>query len=98
MKIELEIPDYDGVGTDVIWEDGADYSLAVCEDSVVLRANRSGMLSFAKQLLYFACSDLPQGAHVHYDEFFTGHVHDYELILEEMDTGSGNEKDRKTDK
>ena len=84
MKLSIYIPDYDGRGTDVIWEDDADYDLSVSGDSVVLRANRSGFISLARQMLYFAYQELPKGSHVHYDEFFTGRPHEYELIVEEL--------------
>lgn len=51
--------------------------------AVILRANKKGMLSLAKQLLYFAYNDLPKWAHVHLDGFFTGiENQEIELIIE----------------
>ncbi len=58
MNIHITIPDYDGQGTDVIWENGAKYDIKVFEEEnekmVLIRANKQGMISLAKQMIYFA--------------------------------------------
>lgn len=83
MIIKLNIPDYDGSGIDVIWEDNASYNINVYEQSIVIIANKEALISFAEQMLYMAHNDLPMGSHVHYDEFFTkNHGEKYELIIE----------------
>lgn len=82
MKIEIDLPDYDGIGVDVIWEENADYTLDVFDDEVVLKANREGLLSLGKEMIYFAENNLQEGSHIHYDSFFTGKDRDYALILE----------------
>ena len=82
MKITLEIPDYDGNGLDVIWNNDAKYDLTTIADDVVLKANKEALVCFAKQMLYFAHNDIPNGSHIHYSSFFTGVDQKNELILE----------------
>ena len=85
MKIYVDIPDYDGNGLDVIWENDAKYSISVNDNNVVVSANKSGLISFAKQMLYMAYNDLHKGSHVHYDDFFTKiKTNDFELIIEKL--------------
>ena len=85
MKIYVELPDYDGNGLDVIWENNAKYSINVNGNNVVVSANKSGLIAFAKQMLYMAYHDLPKGSHVHYDDFFTKiETNDFELIIEKQ--------------
>ena len=85
MKITVELPDYDGDAVDVIWEEGARISIHTDESSVTVRANAGGLLSLGRQMLYLARNDLPDGAHIHYDDFFTGQQLPYELIIEKAD-------------
>lgn len=82
MKILIDIPKYDEDGIDVFWEEGADYKIIVGQESVIISANRNAMKSLAKQMLYFVQNDLPDGSHVHFDSFFTGRNHVYDLVLE----------------
>ena len=85
MKVTLEIPEYNENAVDVIWEDGSQYSLVVSGDTVELSANKQGLLSLAKQLLYFANNELPNGSHVHYSSFFCRNLEsDYELIISKL--------------
>lgn len=85
MKVIVDIPNYDGNGLDVIWENGSNYAISVEENSVVVSANKSGLISLAKQMLYLAHNDLPTGSHIHYDSFFT-HINneDFELVIEKV--------------
>lgn len=71
MNINLIIPNYDGNALDVIWGENAHYSIHTYENQVVLSANKDGLISLAKQMLYMAYNDLPYGSHVHFDSFFT---------------------------
>lgn len=83
MNVKLSIPDYDGNAMDVIWEKGAEYSISIDENGVILTANKQGMLSLAKQMIYMAYNNLPDGSHVHLDSFFTKSTRaKYELVLE----------------
>ena len=85
MKITLDIPDYDGDGLDVIWENGAKYAINIAYNSVVISADKAALVSIAKQMLYMAYNDLPGGSHVHYDSFFTKINGEYELVIEKKE-------------
>lgn len=71
MIVNIEIPDYEYDGLDVIWEDNAHYKLFIYKQSVHLVANTEGLMSLAKQMIYLAVNDVPEGSHVHFDKFFT---------------------------
>ena len=86
MKILLNLPDYDEDGIDVIWEDNSRYTIGIYDNDVILTANKSGLISLAKQMLYMAHNNLPTGSHVHYDGFFAQKGEgEYELIIEKID-------------
>ena len=87
MQIKLSIPDYDGNALDVIWEENSNYSLSVEENGVVLRANKQGLISLAKQMIYMAYNNLPTGSHVHYDSFFTKLNNEGVELVIEKDNG-----------
>lgn len=85
MKISIDIPDYDGNALDVIWEPDSKYEVSVSDNSVVISANQSGLVSLAKQMMYMAYNNLPTGSHVHYDSFFTNTNEDsYEIVIEKQ--------------
>ena len=86
MKLVVDIPDYDGNAMDVIWESGSKYDIKIEDgNSVVISANKRGLISLAKQMLYMAENDLPQGSHVHYDSFFApNNDNDLDLIIEKL--------------
>jgi hypothetical protein len=79
----IDIPSYDGDSVDDFWEHSGKISVDVQRDDVILSANKTAMVSFAKQLLYFANNDLPNGSHVHFDSFFCQGIQGkYGFILE----------------
>ena len=82
MKITLDIPDYDGDSVDVVWENGSKYAINIVDNNVVISANKGALVSMAKQMLYMAYNDIPEGSHVHYDSFFTKINEEYELVIE----------------
>ena len=83
MKIIIEIPDYAGDGMDVFWDLDSKYAIDIQEKSVVLSANKNGLISLAKQMLYMAYNKLPLGSHIHFDSFFTNiGEEDLELVIE----------------
>ena len=82
MRITLDIPDYDGEGLDVVWENGSKYAIKIADNTVMISANKNALISIAKQMIYMACNNLPVGSHVHYDSFFTETNGEYELVIE----------------
>lgn len=73
MYLKLEIPDYDNNAIDVVWEQNSKYEINIQDGQIVLNANNEALISFAKQMLYFAYNnDIKQGAHVHFGSFLPG--------------------------
>jgi hypothetical protein len=66
---------------DIAWEDGFQITVEHDADSnvVLIEANRSGLLSLAKQLI--ALADETPGSHIHYDEFNSLEEGSSELII-----------------
>ena len=89
MKITLELPDYDGRATDVIWEEDASVRLDAGHGEVVLSANRAGLTALAKQMLYLADESLPAGSHVHYDDLLLDEGSNRALIIEKRSFPTG---------
>ena len=66
---------------DIAWEDG--YTIKVSkndENSVLISANREGLLSLARQLK--ALADEGTGSHIHYDEYNSLEDGSSDLIIE----------------
>lgn len=81
MKLKIDIPDYDGNAMDVIWNKGAEYTLDIVDNEIIMTANSCGLISIATQMLYMAYNQLPEGSHVHYDEFFTKINSKYNFVI-----------------
>ena len=86
MIIKVDLPEYDDEnGLDVFWEKNGKFKIDVSMEEVVLSANTEGLISFAKQMLYLAYNQLPQGSHIHYDSFFTGCNPEFCFIIEKKE-------------
>ncbi len=86
MRITVDIPDHDGNDIDVVWDRNGKYSVEINSNQIVLRGNKEALISFAKQMLYLASDDIQQGAHVHFNSFFTGNYDgENELIIEKTE-------------
>ena len=86
MNRNIDIPKYDNEGIDVIWQKSSKMNVSYDENSACICANKEGLISLAKQLLYFAYNNFSDGVHVHYDDFFCD-LEDgsKELIIERKD-------------
>ena len=65
------------------WTDGFEIRVRADRDSVVVSANREGLLSLAKQLTALAQS--APGSHIHYDEYNSLEEGSAELIVERIE-------------
>ncbi len=65
------------------WVDGFEIRVRADRDSVVISANREGLLSLAKQLTALAQS--APGSHIHYDEYNSLEEGSAELIVERIE-------------
>ena len=64
------------------WKDGYTINVRVDENSVLICANKEGLLSLASQLEALASEDV--GSHCHYDEFNSLEDGSSELIIEKI--------------
>jgi hypothetical protein len=81
MKIELDIPEYSTGGVGYIWDKSSKVECAVEEHEVVINANVEGLKSLAIALLSLSQRDVPEGSHIHLDDF-TGDLVEGSLVLQ----------------
>jgi len=70
MRHLIDVPDYDpeqGVSTK--WEEGSNVSVTVSDGETVIRANVAGLRSLARHCLALAQDGVPEGRHLHLDEW-----------------------------
>lgn len=68
MKITIDIPEYGaGEGVEGFWEEDAEYKCQIIYGRIELSANKNAMISFAKELLYFAYNDDLKGNHIDFE-------------------------------
>ena len=68
---------------DIEWEDGFTVKVGVDDHgTVVISANKEGLLSLAKQLS--ALADGEVGSHIHYDEYNSLEDGSTEMIIEKI--------------
>ena len=84
MKIEIDIPDYDGNALDVIWNNDSIVEPYCVDKQIVIKANSEGLISLAKQMVYLAVNRVARGSHIHYDSFLLGN-NKYELVIEKAE-------------
>lgn len=64
------------------WEDGFTIKVKVKENTVVISANKEGLLSLARHLTDLA--DAEVGNHIHYDEYNSLEEDSSEMIIERI--------------
>ena len=67
---------------DLHWEDGFTISIGMEGETIVIRANREGLLSLANNLISLA-EETP-GSHIHFDEHNSLENGSAELIIERV--------------
>jgi hypothetical protein len=81
--ITLEIPEYSpDAGFKHTWEDDFKISVENHNGQVVIKSNREGLISLAKQLLTLSEENVPARTHLHLDEFNSLEEGSVELIIE----------------
>lgn len=83
MKTEIDISKYTPEkGVQLSWTGDFRIKVACKDDTVVISANRDGLLSLANHLLNLAQDTVPIGTHIHLDEQNSLEENSKELILE----------------
>jgi len=85
MTIQIEIPEYDpSRRIRYNWEDGFQIAAKSDKETIVLSANRAGLISLANHLLNLAQGNIPVGHHMHFDRFTSLEEGSTELIIEKV--------------
>jgi len=85
LKIEMKVPDFHkGYGMELDWEDGFEIEIRQSPESVMLRANKAGLISLARHLLALSVSSVPAGYHLHFDDLNSLEAGSCELIIEKI--------------
>lgn len=83
MEIKITLPDYDASkGLRLMWQEGYTITVQVFQDSVLISANKEGLISLANHLLTLAQDTAPLGSHFHLDSCNALEEGSTELILE----------------
>jgi len=69
MKIEIQVPDYSPEeGLRFEWEETFTIEAQIKNNSVIVRADRGGLISLARHLMTLAYAPVSSGYHFHLDE------------------------------
>ena len=69
MKAIIEFPDFvPGYGIQYHWVGNSQISISFDEDTVVIKANKDGLLSLANHLLNLSQDSVPKNYHIHFDD------------------------------
>ena len=86
MNVTLELPDYSSeTGVPIQWQGDFSVFTSGMADCFIIRANKSGLVSLAIQLLTLAQDEAPAGCHIHYDAFNSLEDGSIELIIQKTD-------------
>ena len=91
MRLTIEIPDYtatDGFRCD--WCNKFQIATSFHDGVFVIKANKEGLESLAKQLLQLAQNEVPKGYHLHYDEHNSLENESFKFIIEKADGNNNN--------
>ena len=79
-NIQISVPKYNDC-IQLNWEE--DFKIKVSNDcdTLMIEANKGGLVSLARHLLLLAQEDVPNGSHIHLDEFNSLEDNSIGLIL-----------------
>lgn len=85
MQIKIDIPEYKPHnGIQIIWQDGFHISVKLDESSVIIAANKAGLISLATHFLTMAQDNVNPGTHIHYDEYNALEKDSTQFIIEKV--------------
>ena len=64
------------------WEDGFSIRIDYCDNNVVIKANKEGLISLSKMLIEMASEQVPNGFHIHLDSYNALEDNSVETIFE----------------
>jgi hypothetical protein len=85
MEMKLEVPNYTlENGIVYNWENGFEIDVKNSSGVIIISANREGLISLANHLLNLAQESVPNGYHMHFDEYNSLEEGSSELILQKL--------------
>lgn len=79
--MDIFVPPYDGNSFSFVWEEDFSIKCSIDNDSVIIEANKSGLISLARHLLELAQESVPEFHHFHLDEYNSLEENSAELIV-----------------
>jgi hypothetical protein len=78
LKFKEYIPEN---GIELTWEEGFEIKCTIEDGSILIDANKAGLLSLANHLVNLAQDNIPGGSHLHFDEYNSLEDGSTELII-----------------
>jgi hypothetical protein len=86
VKVIVEIPEYNPTaGFTCNWEYGFTIKTVIEDGTVILSANKEGLISLANHLLNLAQDSIKAGTHLHLDEYNSLENGSNELIISKVE-------------
>lgn len=83
MIIKIELEEYnEEKGIQLKWEDGFKIKTELCCNSIIISANKAGLISLASHMLALAQDTINTGTHIHLDEYNSLENNSLELIIQ----------------
>ncbi|MBO5778786.1 MAG: hypothetical protein J6R82_04375 [Clostridia bacterium] len=83
-EIKISIPEY-ADAVELMWERNFKIKTSMQYDTITIEANREGLLSLARHLILLSQKEVPDGSHVHLDEFNSLEEESVELLIAKND-------------
>ena len=79
--MDIFVPVYDGEKFSFVWEEDFSIKCSIDNNSVIIEANKGGLISLARHLLGLAQENVPEFEHFHLDEYNSLDDDSAELIV-----------------
>lgn len=79
--MNINVPLYTEDGFVFIWENGFSIRCTLSDTGVCIEANKEGLISLARHILELAQEDVPEGEHIHLDEYNSLEDNSVELTI-----------------
>ncbi len=83
--MDIFVPKYDGKKFSFQWEEDFSIKCSIDNNSVIIEANKGGLVSLARHLLELAQESVPEYEHIHLDEHNSLEDNSAELIIVKRD-------------
>lgn len=79
--MDIFVPIYDEKKFSFVWEEDFSIKCSIDDNSVIIEANKGGLISLARHLLELAQENVPEFEHIHLDEYNSLDDNSAELII-----------------